>query len=242
MIRRIFFADFAAARAAFPLASPSRLGFGRTLARTWIWPGPCPRTCAGTCARASTSGRRSHAALSPSPPIRHTRRLVPRVFLDDQLVDLVSVARPEQMLTEGVVAKQARDARERFEVQAGRVLRRDEQKKQIRRFAVERVEIYSARSAPKDTDDLLDAADLAMGDRDAVADRGRTQSLALVQHGVELRQVDLAPLRHKAGRQLIENMRLVAPAETRQDHLGRQDFGNFHNFSGAPRDAPRPAS
>ena len=65
-----------------------------------------------------------------------------------------------------------------------RPFRRQEQKHQIDRLVVQRLEIDRRFQAGEDTGDALHAGELAMRNGDAVADTGRAQPLTL-QDGVE---------------------------------------------------------
>src|SRR3984893_1752505 len=94
---------------------------------------------------------------------------VPGVLLLDQAKDLGRVGSVGKPLAKSRVLHQTRNSREGLEVEASRILRRDQQKKQMCRPAVERVEIDAAHVAPKDPDDAVDARKLAVRDGDAVA-------------------------------------------------------------------------
>ena len=90
-------------------------------------------------------------------------------------------------------------------MQARRILGRDQQKKQVRGPAVERIEVDAALMAPEDADDAADTGELAVGNCDAVADRGRTQPLALCEDCGQRRGIDLAVLTGEVPRQLVQD-------------------------------------
>src|SRR5271154_6619821 len=77
-------------------------------------------------------------------------------------------------------------------------------------------------------DDGRDTAQLAVRDRDAVANRSRTQPLALRQHCVEVGELDLFVLFGKRLGQFIQDVGLGGALQVANDHVGAQDVGNFH--------------
>ena len=86
------------------------------------------------------------AALGCHPPGDRSEL---RVFLLDGAEDLFAGLRLEQRLAEGGVAEEARDARQRLQVLAARVLRHDEQEEEVRRLAVDRIEVDARRGCAR---------------------------------------------------------------------------------------------
>src|SRR5580704_6500483 len=111
--------------------------------------------------------------------MRHELELA--VFLADETKELAGVRRDKKLLAKVTIAQQARDARQRLQMQAGGIFGRDQHEKQMRRVAVERLEINALHVTSEGPQNLGDLGQLAMRNRDAVADCGRAESLALSQ-------------------------------------------------------------
>ena len=98
----------------------------------------------------------------------------------------------------------------------------------MRRVAVERIEIDALGVAPEGPDDPVDAANLAVGNRDAIADRGRTEPFAFGQHARHRVRVEIRELGGETLGQLVQDFRLGVAPQVRQNHFLTQDFSNFH--------------
>src|SRR5262245_45007450 len=129
---------------------------------------PCSRVAGAAAARAPARGRAAGLEL-----------LV--FFLDrtDHVRGGLGCAEP---LAEGRVAEEARDARQRLEVAPARVLGHDEQEEVVRRLAVDRVEVDALVAAGEARDQPVEADELPVGNRDALADPRALEPLALEQH------------------------------------------------------------
>src|SRR5579885_1125780 len=147
------------------------------------------------------------------------RRLVLAVLFADQLVDLGGVGGVDQAFSELVVLQQARDPRQRLQMKTRGVLRRYQHEKDVRRIAVERVEINAAAMPPEGTDDLRDPAHLPVRNCDPVPDRGRTQTLALAEDRGQLFKVDIRKLCGEALSQFPEYLVLGGSLQIGKDHF-----------------------
>src|SRR5436853_1467808 len=76
-----------------------------------------------------------------SPIVTMTPNLVLLVLFFDDREELFGRPAGGEPVAERLVLEQARDARERLQVSPRGILRRDEEEKEVRRLAVERVEI-----------------------------------------------------------------------------------------------------
>src|SRR6059036_3921396 len=122
-----------------------------------------------------------------------------------------------------------RDARQGLQVRAGGVLRRHQQKEEVRRLAVERAEVDAERTAPEGGDHAPQARELAVRDGDPLAERRAVQLLAILQRLDELGAVDFLPVppRHRAG-QLLDDLALRAADEGGEHQVLAQDLGDLH--------------
>src|SRR6185369_16220516 len=120
----------------------------------------------------------SRLALTDSPPCRS--KLL--ILLADEAEELGAVAGGDQFVAKPAILEQARHTRQRLQMLADRILGGDQQKEQVGRAAVERIEIDPASMAAKRTDDPLQAGHLAVRDGDAVADRRAAEPLPVPQH------------------------------------------------------------
>src|SRR5208337_4193563 len=98
----------------------------------------------------------------------------------------------------------------------------------MRRAAVERIEIDSLGMAAEHSDYLGHAAQLAVRDCDAVADRGRAQPLALGEHRGQVSELDLRVLGGQRFGQFIQDLGLGGALQIGNDHVRAEDIGNFH--------------
>src|SRR5579863_1286672 len=96
---------------------------------------------------------------------------MPGVLLLDQPEYLLRVGRLTEPLAERRILHQARDARERLQVKARRVLGCDQQEEQESGGAVEGIEINPAPMASENSNDVVHARDFAMRNRYPVAYR-----------------------------------------------------------------------
>src|SRR5262245_7911827 len=101
-----------------------------------------------------------------------------RVLVQKGLVDRRALGDVQQRRAELRTTQQARDASERLQMCACRVLRDEENEEQPYWFLIDRVEGYAVSRPREAGDEVLDAGDLGVGDRDAVADAGRPEALA----------------------------------------------------------------
>src|SRR6185436_16296314 len=123
----------------------------------------------------------------------------------------------------------ARDPRQRLEMLADGVLRRDEQEEEVRRLAVERVEVDALRMAAERAEDALQRPQLAVRDGDSVADRSAAEALALPQDLNQALGVDLGVLAGEVNGELAQYLILVRAADVRCDRiLARQDVEDLH--------------
>src|SRR5262249_37326435 len=79
------------------------------------------------------------------------------------------------------IAQQTCDARQRLKMIGTGSFRREQQKHEIDRLAVERLELYGPFEAGKKSEQFVQLGQLAVGNGDAVAYAGRTKLLALLQ-------------------------------------------------------------
>ena len=97
-------------------------------------------------------------------------------------IERVGIARFAQLARDLRIAQQARDARQRLEVIGAGGFRRQQQKNQIHRLAVERLEIDRPLQPREQSEQAAEFRQLAMRDRHAIAHRGGTELLALQQN------------------------------------------------------------
>src|SRR5262249_52581419 len=133
------------------------------------------------------------------------------------------------------VLEQARDPRQRLQMKTGRILGRHQQKEQLRRIAVQRVKVDSARAAPEDAENLTDTSELAVRNGNPVPDCGGPQPLAFVQNPEQPIECHFRMPLAQGLSQLAQNISLAPAAQLRDDHLRTQDFGNLHSRSFPPR-------
>src|ERR1700722_578642 len=82
--------------------------------------------------------------------------------------------------------------------------------------------------ATERADYLRHSAQLAVRDRDTVADRRRAQPLALRQHRGQIPELDLLVLGGQRLCEFIQNVGLGSALQIGDDHVSAQDIGNFH--------------
>src|SRR5260370_28555807 len=84
------------------------------------------------------------------------------ILFADEAKQLGAVRDTDQLVAKGAVLEQTRHARQRFQVLADRVFRRDQQKEEMRRTAIERVEVDAGHMTPERADDPLQSGQLAV--------------------------------------------------------------------------------
>src|SRR6516164_2229392 len=104
------------------------------------------------------------------------------VFLLDGAADLVPTAGLEEALAEAGVAEEPGDPRQRLQVLAARVLGHHQQEEQVGGLTVDRVEVHARAAARAARQEPRDPGQLAVRDRDALADPGALELLAVDQH------------------------------------------------------------
>ncbi len=103
----------------------------------------------------------------------------------------------------------------------------EQQKHQIDRLAVERLEIDSPFEPSKQSEQLIELGQLAVRNGDAVAHAGRTKLLALLQRlqdGPLTLAAELGGLR----RQFLQDLLLAVDLQCRNDGIGRDKIGEEH--------------
>ena len=106
-------------------------------------------------------------------------------------------------------------------------LRRQQQENEIDRLAVERLEIDPAGQAGKQAEQLVELRQLAVRDRDAVADAGLAELLPL-QQTLEKAALVLPGQLGCAGGKLLQRLLLAIDLERRHDGIGRDEIGERH--------------
>src|SRR4029079_874715 len=86
----------------------------------------------------------------------------------------------------------------------------------------------AARRTPEARDDLTDRGELAVRNRDALADRRRGELLTLDQHARERRAMHRRmPARHVVG-ELLEDGALLRRLQRRNDHVAPDEVDDLH--------------
>src|SRR5262249_12481184 len=136
--------------------------------------------------RAAVRGR-----VRPPPAARAPGPSILLVLFPDGAVDVGRRRRAEEPLAERLVLEETGDARERLQMRAGRVFRRDEEKEEMGRLAVERGEVDAARAPAERGDHARQAGKLPVWDGDPLAERGAVQPLPVLERLHETDPVDL---------------------------------------------------
>src|SRR5499433_1449222 len=105
--------------------------------------------------------------------------------------------------------------------------RREQQKHEINRLTVERLELHGPFEARKQSEQLVELRQLAVRNGDAVTDAGRTELLALLQN-LENRSLALAAELGGLGGQLLQRLLLAVDLERRNDGVRRDEIGEKH--------------
>src|SRR5262245_12617343 len=87
------------------------------------------------------------------------------IFLSDDFEDFLSRLSFDKAATESGVLEQSRDSRQGLQMIGGSILRGNQDKKQVRRSAIQRSEINSLQTTSENADDAFDPAMLSMRDR-----------------------------------------------------------------------------
>ncbi len=144
-----------------------------------------------------------------------------------QGVNCLCAVAAAQLLTGRPVAQQARHAGQRHEVIDACGLGRQQNADQVDRLFVDGVEVDGRLEPGKERVEPVQVGQLAVGDRDTVADPGRAQSLALDQ------DLEYRPLRlrgHFGGAlgQFPQRLLLAGHAQVGDDAARANQIGHFH--------------
>src|SRR6266508_815670 len=113
--------------------------------------------------------------------------------------------------------------------------RRQQQKHQIDRLAVKRLEIDGSFEACKEPEQLVELRQLAVRYGDAVADAGRAELLALLQD-LEDRAFTLAGEFGRLAGKLEQRLLLAVDLQRRNDGIRRDEIGEQHGIFPAIRE------
>ncbi len=105
--------------------------------------------------------------------------------------------------------------------------RREQQKHEIDRLTVERLELHGSLESRKQSEQLTELRQLAVRNGDAVTDAGRTQLLALLQN-LQDRSLALTAELGGLGGQLLQDLLLAVDLERRNDGVRRDEIGEKH--------------
>src|SRR5215469_16038644 len=105
--------------------------------------------------------------------------------------------------------------------------RREQQKHEIDRLTVERLELHRPFESRKQSEQLVELRQLAVRNGDAVTDAGRTELLALLKN-LENRPLALAAELGGLGGQLLQNLLLAVDLQRRNDGIRRDEIGEQH--------------
>jgi hypothetical protein len=104
---------------------------------------------------------------------------------------------------------------------------REQQENQIDRLAVERFEINRLFKPRKKTDEAVELCELAMRNRDATADTGRAEPLAVPQRFKNL-ALAAATLRRRTRRQFLQRLLFGLHLERGQNRVRGQKIVERH--------------
>src|SRR5262249_26296826 len=140
------------------------------------------------------------------------------------------------------IAQETRDARQRLEMVGAGGFRREQQKNEIYRLTVERLELHGPFESRKQSEQLVELRQLAVRNGEAGTDASRTELLALLKN-LENRALALAAELGGLGGQLLQNLLLAVDLQRRNDGIGRDEIGEQHGpFSGDSGGSAWPAS
>src|SRR5690606_17408117 len=106
--------------------------------------------------------------------------------------------------------------------------RREQQKDQVDRLAIERFEIDRLLKPRKETDETIELGELAVRDGNATADAGRAEPLAMPQ-GFENFPLAAAALGSRTRRQFLQRLLLVLHLERGQNRVRGQKIVERHD-------------
>src|SRR5262249_10849575 len=128
------------------------------------------------------------------------------------------------------VLQEPRDARQRLQMRARRVLGSDQEEEEVRRIAVERLEIDPLPAAGERGEHPLDARELAVRDRHPFAERGAVQALAAFQGLDEPLAVELRMSAGDCGRELDQHVDLGPCAQIGKHELRGENVLDLHGL------------
>jgi hypothetical protein len=156
------------------------------------------------------------------PLVVHERGLGLDVFAlirpNQHCGECVAASRAPKLVEDMVVPRHSADCGESLEMLAPGIERRQQQENEIHRPLVDRLILHRLRESHEQAIDPSKAIHLAVGDRHAMAESGRTQLLALCHAGQYVGRVDLQPLAGKR-RHLLQQRPFIAGGETRTDRV-----------------------
>src|SRR5262245_62803324 len=103
----------------------------------------------------------------------------------------------------------------------------EQQKHQIDRLAVERLEVDRPFQPGEQSEQLAELGQLAVGNGDAIADAGRSELFALLQRLQERALALAAELRRPEG-EFLQNLFLAVDLQRRNDGIRRDQSGEQH--------------
>ncbi len=127
------------------------------------------------------------------------------------------------------IAKQTRDARQRLEMIGAGAFRREQQKHQIDRLAVERFEIHRPLQPREQAEHVAELRQLAVRSGDAVADAGGAELLPL-QQDFENGLLVLPGEFGRLGGDLLQRLLLPVDLHGRDDRVRRNEIGGRHGW------------
>src|SRR3954468_9884322 len=142
-------------------------------------------------------------------------------------IDRLGVARGAELFGDVLVAQKAGDAGERLEVIGAGAFGGEQQEDEIDRLAVHRFEIDWTIETREQAEDLFQLGQLAVGNGDAVADRGGAELFALQEH-LENGTLVLPGQLGGLGREFLKRLLLAVDLQCRENRLGRDQIGNRH--------------
>jgi hypothetical protein len=125
------------------------------------------------------------------------------------------------------LAQQPRDAGQRFEVIGAGAFGRQQEKDQIDRLAVERLEIDRPIEPREQSEQPAEIRHLAVGNGDAVADSRGAELFALHQD-LENGLLALAGEHRGTRRELVQRLLLIVDLEGGQDRVRCDEIGERH--------------
>src|SRR4051812_6749749 len=188
-------------------------------------PMPSLRSASPVNSRASPPRPAAHARPRRSRRSSNSCRTLSRGIgrpLGDQPVGRLDVLRGGQRLAQRRVAEHLGQLREQLEVRLGGVLGHEHGEDEAHRLAVRRLEGDGLGGAHEGADRLLQRADAAVGNRDAVAEAGGAELLAVEERIEDPRARDLPRILEQQA-DLLEQALLAAGLETEEHVIQRQE-------------------